>query len=263
LLNVVINFTAALPSSVMAIYLMISLNHYNSIQLSASNKLLLKTNAELDKFVYSTSHDLRAPLSSVLGLIDIASRNTDPNEVKRYLAMMKERVFSLDKFVRDITDYSRNNRLKVQRERLKLRDLAAEIWESMKFAPEAENIKFELDIPETIEVESDKNRLTIVLGNLISNAIRYHDQRKDERFIRLKHQSNGSAFYIKVKDNGQGISKEYHTKIFDMFYRANEKSKGSGLGLYIVKETLLKLSGSIHIESSPGVGSVFTVKFPY
>lgn len=74
---------------------------------------------------------------------------------------------------------------------------------------------------------------------------------------------NGYGFYLKVEDNGQGISPEYHQRVFDMFYRANEQSKGSGLGLYIVKETLDKLSGSIHLESAPGVGSTFTVRLPY
>ena len=73
---------------------------------------------------------------------------------------------------------------------------------------------------------------------------------------------NGRIAYIKVEDNGQGIASEYHSKIFDMFFRANEQSKGTGLGLYIVKEALMKLSGSIHLESKPGVGSTFTIMLP-
>ena len=73
---------------------------------------------------------------------------------------------------------------------------------------------------------------------------------------------NGRVFYLKVEDNGQGIAPEYHNRIFDMFYRGNEQSKGSGLGLYIVKEALVKLSGSIRLESVPGVGSTFIVKLP-
>jgi signal transduction histidine kinase len=111
-------------------------------------------------------------------------------------------------------------------------------------------------------VESDKNRLRIVMSNLIANAMRYHDLRKVERYIRVKHQMNGRVFYLKVEDNGQGIALEQHNRIFDMFYRGNEQSKGSGLGLYIVRETLTKLSGSIQLESAPGIGSTFTVKLP-
>ncbi len=197
-----------------------------------------------------------------MGLINIADQNTDPQEVKRYLGMMRERVYSLDKFIKDITDYSRNNRLEIARDKVKLTDLANEVWESLKFAPDAENINFQVDISDDIVVESDKNRLKVIISNLVSNAIRYHDRRKDAQFIRLRAQVNGRVFYLKVEDNGQGIAPEYHTKIFDMFYRANEQSKGSGLGLYIVKEALIKLSGSIHLESSLGIGSTFTVKLP-
>jgi len=262
LLNVVINFTLALPAVTMGVYLLISLNHYNALQLVSSNEMLTKANAELDRFVYSTSHDLRAPLASVLGLINITAQSEKPEDVTKYLGMMKDRVNSLDKFIRDITDYSRNNRLEIAREKVNLHDLAQEIWESLKYSPEAENINFQVDIPAETLVESDKNRLRIVMANLIANAMRYHDLRKEERYIRLKHQMNGRVFYLKVEDNGQGIASEQHNRIFDMFYRGNEHSKGSGLGLYIVRETLNKLSGSIQLESVPGIGSTFTVKLP-
>jgi signal transduction histidine kinase len=263
LFNIVINFTAALPVSAMSIYLMISLNHYNSLQLMANNKMLSKTNAELDRFVYSTSHDLRAPLASVLGLIDITKRSTDRQEVNRYLEMMTGRIHALDKFVRDITDYSQNNRLAVKRDRIALRELAEDVWESLRFAPEAININFFVDVPDETEIVSDRKRLSIVLNNLISNAIRYHDARKGDKFIRLQYHANGKGFFIEVKDNGIGIPAEYHNKIFEMFFRANERSPGSGLGLYIVRETLAKLSANIQLESAPGKGSSFILKFPY
>jgi signal transduction histidine kinase len=242
---------------------MIRLNHYNSVQLVHSNKLLVKTNAELDRFVYSTSHDLRAPLVSILGLIDIANRNVDKDDIRQYLGMMKGRIISLDKFIRDITDYSRNNRIEVIKEKIGLADLAYEVWETLRHSPDAEEINFQIEIPNDAEIESDKNRLRIVLTNLIANSIRYHDHRKETKYIRLRYQINGRAFYIKVEDNGQGIHPDYQEKVFDMFYRASEKSNGTGLGLYIVKETMDKLAGSIHLDSAPGVGTTFVVKIPY
>ncbi len=262
LLSAVINFTCALPAGLMAVYLLISLNHYNASQLVKNNSLLVKTNSELDRFVYSTSHDLRAPLTSVMGLISIAERSDNIVEVKNYMNMMRDRVHSLDKFIKDITDYSRNNRLEIRREKVTLFDLASEVWESLKYSPDAERIQFVIDIPVDLQIESDKNRLRVVISNLIANAVRYHDVRKLNQFIRLGFLTNGGVLSIHVEDNGQGIAPEYHNKIFDMFYRANEESKGSGLGLYIVKEALAKLSGSIQLESSPGVGSTFIVKLP-
>ncbi len=262
LLSVIINFSIGLPTGAMMVYLLINLNYYNDMQLVQNNKLLMKANNELDRFVYSTSHDLRAPLTSLLGLINIAENSKDQQEAKRYMNMMRDRVASLDKFIKDITDYSRNNRLHIGKENIKLANLATEVWETLQFAPEAQNIHFDLDIPEDLEVLSDRSRLTIILSNLISNAIRYHDKTKAERYIRLRVLTSDYGFYLKIEDNGQGISPEYHQRIFDMFYRANEKSQGSGLGLYIVKETLEKLSGSIHLESAPGIGSTFTVRLP-
>ena len=259
---IIINFSAALPGTVMTVYLLKMLNHHHAMELVENNILLSRTNEELDRFVYSTSHDLRAPLSSIMGLINITLDSQNPNDVKKYLALMKDRVHSLHDFIKDITDYSRNNRLEVKREPLKLADLAHEVWESLKFSPEAENIDFLIDIPDDVYIESDKNRLRVIIGNLISNAVRYHDLKKDQQYIRMHYQMNGRVAYIKVEDNGQGIATEYHTKIFEMFFRANEESKGSGLGLYIVKEALMKLSGTISLESTVGVGTTFTIVLP-
>jgi signal transduction histidine kinase len=232
------------------------------MELVERNHELNKTNAELDRFVYSTSHDLRAPLTSLMGLINITQDTTDPKDINKYLVMMKDRIHSLDKFIKDITDYSRNNRLEITHESIRMEELALEVWDSLKFAPEARRISFEVNISHDVTVGSDKNRLKVIMSNLISNAIRYHDERKPDQFIRLFVEVRDRNFYLKVEDNGQGIAHEYHTRIFDMFYRANEKSKGSGLGLYIVKEALSKLSGSIHLESAPGIGSTFTVRLP-
>jgi signal transduction histidine kinase len=259
---IIINFTAALPATVMTVYLLKSLNHYNALELVENNMLLSKSNAELDRFVYSTSHDLRAPLTSILGLINITLDTQNPTEVKRYLSLMKDRVNALNHLIKDITDYSRNNRLEIKKEKVRLVDLAHEVWESLKFSPDAENIDFQIEIPKDVYIESDKNRLQVIISNLISNAVRYHDFQKQNQYIRLRYQINGRSFYILVEDNGQGIASEYHTKIFDMFFRANEQSKGSGLGLYIVKEALMKLSGSIRLESTVGEGTTFTIELP-
>jgi signal transduction histidine kinase len=259
---IIINFSAALPGTVMTVYLLKTLNHHHALELVENNMLLSKTNAELDRFVYSTSHDLRAPLTSIMGLINITLDAQNPNEVRRYLSLMKDRVHSLDHFIKDITDYSRNNRLEVKREQVKLADLANEVWESLKFSPEAENIDFQVDIPNDVYIESDKNRLRVIIGNLISNAVRYHDLKKENQYIRLHYHMNGRISYIRIEDNGQGIASEYHGKVYDMFFRAHDGSKGSGLGLYIVKEALMKLSGTIKLESTVGQGTTFTIVLP-
>jgi signal transduction histidine kinase len=261
-LNALINFSLAFPVSLMTVYLLISLNHYSASQLIESNKQLKKLNDELDRFVYSTSHDLRAPLLSVLGLLNLASGSEEKKEQEQYHRLMHTRMLALDKFIKDITDYSRNNRLQIVKESVEISAMADEIWESLKYSEDAKGIEFKNDLPKDLSVMNDRKRLRMVLSNLIANAIRYHDHRKEKKYIRIHHHSTDSSFSLHVEDNGQGIAPEFHSKIFDMFYRANESSQGSGLGLYIVKETLAKLSGSIQLCSAPKEGSTFSISVP-
>lgn len=260
--NFMINFAVALPTSILAIYLLISLNHHNGRELVNSNRMLKKLNEELDRFVYSTSHDLRAPLSSVSGLINLAKDNPNPAEVNRYLNMMTHRVNALDKFIKDITDYSRNNRMQITREPVNVYQLIKEIWESLMFSADAQSITFLNEIPQDLVIENDSKRLHMVMSNLIANAIRYHDNRKEKKYIRIYQHAIGASFSIHVEDNGQGITPEIQKRVFEMFYRGNETSQGSGLGLYIVKETITKLAGTVHLYSQPRVGSTFIVTLP-
>jgi len=261
-MNQLVNFIVAFPVSVTTVYLLISLNHHTATQLIQSNEQLKKLNDELDRFVYSTSHDLRAPLLSVLGLLKLAEGNASENELKRYHEMMQNRIFSLDKFIKDITDYSRNNRLQIINENIHISSLTDEIWESLRYSSDAQGIEFINELPQNLMVVNDGTRFRVVLSNLIANAIRYHDNRKEKKYIRIYHRVTDSSFSIHVEDNGQGIAPEIHSKIFDMFYRGNESSQGSGLGLYIVKETLAKLSGSIQLCSIPRQGSTFSISIP-
>jgi nitrogen-specific signal transduction histidine kinase len=260
--NMLIYFVVALPASIISVFTIIKLNHRNAKQLLTSNALLKKSNEELDRFVYSTSHDLRAPLASVLGLINIAGNTRNVDELKKYLGMMKGRVHALDNFIKDITDYSRNNRTELSSVKINLHNLATEIWDSLRFTQKAETIRFEMDFPTDLEIESDPHRLQVILSNLISNAIRYHDLKKEHRYVRLSCKKTDNSFVLSVEDNGQGIAPEYHTQIFQMFFRANESSVGSGLGLYIVSEAIEKLSGKLQLVSVPSQGSTFTVRIP-
>lgn len=225
------------------------------------NNELIKTNSELDRFVYSASHDLRAPLSSVLGLINISKTSDKPEEIKEYLRKMEGRVMHLDLFIHEIIDYSRNARLEIIKSHVNLNNLIGEVLESLSFSEGASQLKIENQVPPQLEIQTDPNRLKVIFTNLISNAIRYSDSTK-QSYIIIEATANTTETRISVKDNGQGIASEHHAKIFDMFYRASNNAKGSGLGLYIVKETLVRIGGSIELTSAVGQGSVFTVILP-
>jgi signal transduction histidine kinase len=262
LLSQVLNFTVALPSAISVVYLMISLNHYNALQLVGTNQQLTKANKELDRFVYCASHDLKAPLDSVKGLLALSRNASTPQQAADYQDLMVQRINSLQRLICEMTELSRNGTTPVTLQPVNIYDIALDVWDTLRFSEEAKKIRFDLNIPKDTVVYSDRSRLRIVLSNLLSNAIRYHDGEKENPFIKLCFSANGHSFYLQVKDNGQGIAREHQSKIFDMFFRANNSSKGTGLGLFIVKETLDKLSGGIRLESEPGKGSVFTLQLP-
>lgn len=231
-------------------------------KIQQQNQLLEKTNEELDRFVYSTSHDLKAPLSSVLGLIQIAEISEEKEEVSHCFNLMKQRIQNLNTFIADIIDYSRNSRLAPEKERVDLKSLLDDIISNLEYYGQSEHIDIRQKLEEGLQLVTDAGRLKIILNNLISNAIKYHDKQKAERFIEISAKKENDHTTLSISDNGTGIHPRYLDNIFDMFYRANERSDGSGLGLYIVKEMTEKLNGTIRVMSEENLGTTFTITLP-
>lgn len=224
------------------------------------NRELTKVNQELDRFVYSASHDLRAPLSSIEGLIELSKRDT--NNRDEYLHLMKGRILVMDKLIHDIIDYSRNTRVPPIGEKVNFHQFILEIVELMKYTNGNKYPKIQLAMDESLTVFTDSSRLRVILNNLISNSIKYSDPDKDELIISIAASVSHGNFTFSVEDNGMGIAEDQKGKIFNMFYRASENAAGSGLGLYIVKESLERLNGSIQLQSQVGKGSIFIVTLP-
>ncbi|PWV57024.1 PAS domain-containing protein [Chitinophaga sp. S165] len=232
-------------------------------ELEDANDKLKRTNAELDRFVYSVSHDLRAPLGSILGLIDFTATETADDDLIQSLSMMKSSIEKLDVFILDILDYSRNARLEVKRTPVNFSALLTDIRNSLKFTSTGNShVEIRINIEEDGAFCSDKSRILIILSNLIANSLRYYDPARPDPYVEVTVVAGADGALINVKDNGIGIHKDYHPYIFNMFYRVSEKSKGSGLGLYLVKETVEKLSGDIQFTSTPGVGTEFKIFLP-
>jgi two-component sensor histidine kinase len=227
------------------------------------NQELKIANYELDRFVYSTSHDLRAPLNSMLGLIEIAKEDTSEEQTIEHLEMLKRNAKKLDSFIYDILDYSRNSRMEVELEHINLKELIDSVTENLKFIGDNNRtIEFITEITGDASVYSDKNRLSTIFGNLISNAVRYQNLQIPNPFVKIKIDSSPTDTRIEIEDNGIGIAKEAHSKIFEMFYRVSQESVGSGLGLYIVREAVNKLNGTIKIQSETGIGTTFIIIIP-
>jgi len=261
-ISFITNFIVSLSVAVSLLFFSLDLNYKTEQELSMNNQLLSKANRELDRFVYSASHDLRAPLSSLLGLIEISQRTEDVEEIKHCLKMMKVRVADLDSFIKDIIDYSRNTRQEIYNENFNLLELTKEVTDGLKFGTGMEEIFIKFEIDPSLNVVTDRSRLKVVFNNIIGNALKYSSPQKEEQLISITANVEGKNLKVLIEDNGIGIAAEHQPKIFDMFYRASEKSQGSGLGLYIVKETLDKLNGKIEVSSSLGNGSRFRLEIP-
>jgi signal transduction histidine kinase len=230
-------------------------------EVRVQNQSLEKTNAELDRFLYSTSHDLRSPLMSIKGLVNIARREKDGEVVNMYLNMIMERADKLDFFIKDIIDYARNSRTDIECDPLDFDALIDEVWDNYRYMEGAERIRFTKEVS-TEQVSGDRSRILTLFNNLVSNAVKYHNVHHPDPYIRVSVVGSSTNARITIEDNGIGIQKDRLGKVFDMFYRAHDYSKGSGLGLYIVKEVVDKLNGNIRVSSIPMQGTTFTVALP-
>jgi signal transduction histidine kinase len=232
--------------------------------LQSQNAELIKINKELDSFVYSVSHNLRAPLMSVLGLLDLAKHenHSSSTSLDQYFSMMETSIHKLDETVKEILDYSRNARQNLTIEQINLRKMIDDHFEKMRFMPGSGFIAQEIVINEQFPFYSDQYRLSVIFNNLISNAIKYYDPGKERPMIHITAEIRKEKILITFEDNGIGIEDKYLLKVFDMFFRATEKNKGAGLGLYIVKEAVDKLKGDVEIKSTMGKGTIFTLSLP-
>lgn len=226
------------------------------------NDELTRLNKELDAFVYRTSHDLRAPLSSTLGLIEVLRMEEDPKRFEKYLDMQEQALNKLDNFIQDILDYSRNTRLEIVHEKIDFKTLLEEVFSLYQHLGHFNQVEKKIQIKQLDDFYGDKKRLIIIFNNLISNAFRYYNPQQEQPYIQISITTSEEQVEIVIQDNGLGIAEEHHSKVFEMFYRASSSAKGSGLGLFIVKESVNKMKGSIQLKSKKGQGSKFIIILP-
>jgi signal transduction histidine kinase len=233
-------------------------------ELTKTNDLLRKINMELDNFVYSVSHNLRAPLMSVLGLVTVARMEEKRSEESsdHLFDMIEHSIHRLDDTLKEILDYSRNARTETSVAEVHLDAIFNDTLERLKYLKGFDRIKKQIRIDSETSAYSDIYRLSIIFQNLISNSIKYQDVEKEESFISVEADITETDIQIRFSDNGMGIREEFLPKIFSMFFRATERSEGAGLGLYIVKESVSKLGGEISLESSYNQGSTFNIRLP-
>ena len=208
----------------------------------------------------SESHMLDNQLT-ILGLINLSNLENSVEKNKSYLLMMKEMVHKLDNFIHEVIDYTRNIKAGVTKKEIDIENIIQEVINDLKFMNGFDSIDFKTDIKLEEPFVADLSRVNTILNNLITNSIKYHNQAEPNQYIKIEVQAKDNKRTMIISDNGLGIDEKYHTQIFDMFFRGTEISVGSGLGLYIVKEMVNKIGGSIELESSLNKGTKFIISF--
>src|SRR4051794_12613516 len=221
---------------------------------------LERTNEELNKFVYSTSHDLRSPLASIMGVLNLAKMENSVEDPNGYLGMIESCVNKMDFFILKVVEYYRSHRVEDVIETIDLKKLIDNSVDLAHMIDPA--ITFNVSIHQTTEFRSDAFRVSIILDNLISNAVKYQRPDEDKPTIKVEINVDESYANILIEDNGVGIVEEHLNNIFKMFFRSNATVRGLGIGLYIVKEALTRIGGDISVKSTYGVGTSFLLKIP-
>lgn len=215
----------------------------------------------LETFVYKVAHDLKDPIASVLGLIDLASEEEDLPVIRSYQKMQQTSLIRLNKFIHDVLDYARNSRKDIQIQPIDVESLLKEITEPYQQA-DFNHVSLKIKIHQEIFLMTDRMRLKIILQNLISNAFKYMNPFAQQPEVIISAIVQEDTAVIEVSDNGIGIAPQYQDKIFDMFFRATDRKSGTGLGLYIVKEIVQRLQGRINVKSAVGQGTTFFLQIP-
>jgi PAS domain S-box-containing protein len=218
-------------------------------------------NNELDNFVYKVSHDLRAPLSSILGLVNLANIENNEDDIREYITIIESRVKQLDSFINDVLSHSKNLKMEVSVDKIEFQKVIDDCFTDLNYLPKADLIQKNISISGA-DYYNDKWRINEIFRNLISNTIKYLDPKEENPYVNIDIRVSEEEVKLTFEDNGIGIDDDSLPKIFDMFYRATTQSEGSGIGLYIVKNAIEKLRGTVSLGSSKDMGTTFVINLP-
>lgn len=228
----------------------------------AKNDELTKRNDELDRLIYSISHDIKSPLASITGLIYIAKLENNQPVLDEYFDRLDLSIKKLKVFLDNIINYYKNTKFEIQSEKIYFEDEIKNLLENFTYHPNFKEIKINLVCNQDEAFIGDRLRIQTILLNLLSNAVKYQNENEKNKRIDIQIKTFTDKVQIEVSDNGIGIDDNSKHRIFEMFYRGTVKSDGSGLGLYILNETITKLNGKVNIDSKKDKYTKFLIEIP-
>lgn len=236
--------------------------YYSKAELREKNAALTEANAQLEKFIYSASHDLRAPIVSMKGIVQLARMDLTDDKSGHYLGLMDKSLMKLDGFVQNIIHYYQNMKSEEANQVIDLDSFIDDMISQYRHYEDADKLTISKNIVSNGVFQSDIYRLKIIVGNLLANGIKHQDENKDQREIVIDVVQNTEKMIMKISDNGVGFEPEVLNAVMEMFSSNSQKSPGTGVGLYLVREATTKLGGKVQLQSERGVFSRFIIEIP-
>ncbi|CAN5899226.1 hypothetical protein BH11BAC7_BH11BAC7_24770 [soil metagenome] len=232
-------------------------------QLAIHEEELKEKKEELNTFFYRTTHDLKGPVASIIGLTRLAKKETDVKVIGMCVDKIEQSASRLDNILLDFIKIMQIKERTTEIQLINFYKLSDNIVQSIKYSTGRDIVDFKVWVEPNLIFHGDEKLIDTILYNLVANAVNYRKQNGEEDpFVYIQIRSFGEGIMMKVMDNGIGIRKDVQSKIFNLFFRGTEDSKGTGLGLYILKNALDKLKGRVILESELNKGSTFSVYLP-
>lgn len=237
--------------------------YFTRRELKEKNERLKKMQSEMNQFVYSLSHELRGPLMSISGVSKLAKMESKDEGMLEYFDMIDSATVRLDDFIYKMLDFYRSTKIDNVVTNISFNDLLGQQLNAYQNKWGLDDIKTTVDIDQEGAFRSDEAKLRVIFNNLFSNAYKFQKEGSGEKIIRLKIKvKDRQEALIVIEDNGIGIDEAHQEEVFNLFHRATQKNVGSGIGLYMVKESVEQLKGNIEMISKLDEGTTFKIKIP-
>jgi len=236
--------------------------YFTRQELKEKNKRLKKMHTEMNQFVYSLSHELRGPLMSISGVSKLAKMECHEKTILEYFEMIDSATVKLDDFIYKMLDFYRSTKIDNVVTSIDFNELLEQQYEAYRNKWGLNDVQVDVNIKQEETFHSDEGKLRVIFNNLFGNAYKFQKEGNPDKFIKIDIQVADEKAIIEVTDNGIGIEDKYQEEVFDLFHRATQKNVGSGIGLYMVKESVEQLRGDIDLISALGVGTTFKITIP-